>query len=208
MALYQRIYKVAKDIKEKAISIHIEWVPGHMGIYGNEKADDVAKYGAEWVEPTPNELGLSISFLNRKLKEKVLSNWSEIWQKTRQSKYYKQFDMQPKLKVNPTRLDKLTWSTMMQLKLAHGYFRSYLIRQPEYDDETCPNCHSNQRQTPYHLIFHCQSQSEVRKRTIQTLGQGDQTLYNLFMTKSGQEKLIQFLRESKIATRKWLLRMI
>src|SRR5215469_2463712 len=32
-------------------------------IYGNEKADQAAKYGAEWVEPAPSLLGTSISFL-------------------------------------------------------------------------------------------------------------------------------------------------
>ena len=46
-----------------------------MGIYGNEKADKAAKYGAEWAEFCP-ELGLSTSFLRRKYKEKTLEEWS------------------------------------------------------------------------------------------------------------------------------------
>ena len=92
---------------------------------------------------------------------------------------------------------------MIQLKLAHGYFRSYLTRLPEYEEETCHACHLNQKQTPYHLLLQCPSHSESRERTIGKLK--DKTLYSLFMTKIGQEKLIHFLRESKIATRKWLL---
>ena len=209
-ALYRKIYSIAKTIKEKGISTHFEWVPGHLGIYGNEKADQAAKYGADWVEPTPSEIGTSISFLGRKLREKVLSDWTNIWQsqKTSQGKDYKQFDMQPNLKVNQTKLKKLTWSTMIQLKLAHGYFRSYLTRLPEYDSKICLNCDSNQNETPHHVILDCPSQSDIRKRTIQKLDIRDQNLRNLFLTKRGQEQLIKYLEESKIATRKWLLGLV
>src|SRR5215469_2447888 len=180
----------------------------YIGLLGNEKADQAAKYGADWVEQTPSELGTSISFLNRKLREKVLSDWLNIWQKTSQSKHYKQFDTQPKIKASQIKLKKLTWATMVQLKLAHGYFRSYLTRLPAYDSEICPNCDSRQKETPYHLLFHCQSQSKIRKKTTQKLDRHNQTLCSLFLTKSGQNQLIQFLTESKIATRKWLLRLI
>jgi ribonuclease HI len=37
--LYQKIYKIAEAIQSKGIITHIHWVPGHLGIYGNEKAD-------------------------------------------------------------------------------------------------------------------------------------------------------------------------
>ena len=73
--LYHKIYKTAEAIQSKGIITHIHWVPGHLGIYGNEKADQAAKYGAEWQEPSPSsqELGLSISFVSRKIREQILA---------------------------------------------------------------------------------------------------------------------------------------
>ena len=42
--LYQKIYKIAEAVKSKGIITHIYWVPGHLGIYGNEKVDQAVKY--------------------------------------------------------------------------------------------------------------------------------------------------------------------
>jgi hypothetical protein len=70
--LYQKIYKIAESLKSKGIINHIHWVPGHLGIYGNEKADQAARYGADWQEHSPSSqgLGLSISFVSRKVKNR------------------------------------------------------------------------------------------------------------------------------------------
>jgi hypothetical protein len=67
----------------------------------------------------------------------------------------------------------------MQLKLAHGYFRSYLVRLPNYDDDSCPY---------YHRSLDLSSQ--IRQKTISQLDKRDQNLYNLFMTREDQEQLI------------------
>jgi ribonuclease HI len=203
-AIYEKIYLKAQQIREKAINIHIQWVPGHMGIYGNEKADKAAKYGAEWAELSP-ELGLSASFLKRKSRERTLEEWTSLWQENTQGHHYMQFKTSPRWKVNQTKLPKQLWSRIIQLKIGHGYFRSYLARFPDYDSDICNKCQTNQKQTPSHLLLQCPSQLEVRQKTIQQLAKGDQNLYSLFMTKKGQEQLISFLKESGIVSRKWIL---
>jgi hypothetical protein len=61
-----------------------------MNIYGNEKANIAARNAIE-LEPNPTLIGLSISFLFRKLKEKTLSEWQDIWDTSKKSTYYMQF---------------------------------------------------------------------------------------------------------------------
>lgn len=202
-ALYRDIYKWAQKIREKGVQIHLDWVPGHMGIYGNAKADECAKYGANWSEKDPKTF-LSISFLKKKLKAKALEEWQEIWGKAKISDHYKQFKMQPKWKPSPLKLSKQLWSTIIQLKLGHGYFRSYLVRLPAYNSGTCNLCQTNQEQTPYHLLLHCSAYRDIRYRAFSRMDRKDYNLFYLF-SKEGQESLIKFLKETKIATRRWHL---
>ena len=59
--IYSEIYEIAKEIKSQNININIQWSPGHMNIFGNEKADKIAKYAAENLEPNNMEFLLVLS---------------------------------------------------------------------------------------------------------------------------------------------------
>ena len=41
-------------------------------------------------------------------------------------KHYQQFDCTPKWKASKEKLQKRTWSSYIQLKIGHGFFKSYL----------------------------------------------------------------------------------
>ena len=77
--IYAEIYKISKEFNTKNISININWSPGHINIFRNQKADKAARYTAEYIEP--HDIGSSISFIKRKLKEKSLLEWNLDWQK-------------------------------------------------------------------------------------------------------------------------------
>ena len=81
-----------------------------------------------------------------------------------------------------------------------GYFRSYLIRLPNYDSTKC-QC-SEPVQTAKHLLLGCPLYREEREKAgIQR----ETTLQGLLFTQKGTAALIDFIQETGVATRKWLL---
>jgi hypothetical protein len=60
---------------------------------------------------------------------------------------------------------KRTYAALNQLKLGHGYFRSYLIRTPNCESDRCFNgCRA--KQTPEHLLMSCRTYRLERQLMI------------------------------------------
>jgi ribonuclease HI len=200
----QSIRKWAEKFKNNHVQVQLEWVPGHMNILGNELADKAAKKATEMQKSTP-ESYISLAFIKRKIKESALNDWTEMWTESKsKGKHYSQFECKPKWKTTAKNgIKKKNWSAYMQLKLGHGYFRSYLYRLPEYNSENCIEC--NTRENPEHLLLHCRRYSQIRSKIKSEKQLQQLSLKTLFSTKLGQDFLIEYLKQTGIATRKWLL---
>lgn len=68
---------VAGEMAAMNINLHIQWVPGHTEITGNELADKLAKEGAE--KPAPSYPMTSISWLKRQTRAQLLDDWLNLW---------------------------------------------------------------------------------------------------------------------------------
>ena len=103
----------------------------------------------------------------------------------------------------PTKLpqtDPTIASNIYQLRLGHGNFRSYLTRLPNYDSTRC-QC-SEPDQTTKHLLLGCPLYKEERERAgIER----ETTLQSLLFTPKGTAALIDFIQETRVDTRRWLL---
>jgi len=145
---------ITKIKTKKQINIYINWVPAHMSIHGNEYADEAAKKGTK-LQKISLEKYVSLAFIKRKIKESSLNEWQIEYEKSKKGRYYNQFEDIPKWKAFPKVLKKQMWSVFMQLKLGHGYFRSYLVRLSNCSSNRCFTCGT--KEDPEHLILHCKN---------------------------------------------------
>src|SRR6266496_5725379 len=173
-----------------------------MNITGNELADQAAKKETE-MQQSISEKYVSFSYIKRKIKESALSEWQEEYIKTNKGKFYSQFECLPKWKAYKKTVKKKIWSAFMQLKMGHGYFKSYLVRLPGYSTNRCFICGT--KENPEHLILHCKITQFVREELKQEFDIKEFSLKNLFNTRQGQEFLYKFLEKTQISTRNWLL---
>lgn len=192
---------IAKIKAKHQIDIHVSWVPGHMNITGNELADQAAKKKTE-MQQSISEKYVSFSYIKRKIKESALSEWQEEYIKTNKGKFYSQFECLSKWKAYKKTVKKKIWSAFMQLKMGHGYFKSYLVRLPGYSTDRCLVCDT--REDSEHLILHCKVTHAVREELKQEYNIKEFSLKNLFSTKIEQEFLFKFLEKTQISTKNWL----
>ena len=202
------IQKQLVKLADKGIKITLSWCPSHIGIPGNELADQLAKKGLEAnQEENPYT---SLSYLRRRIKESCLEKWRDLWQAAEAKgaqglgKHYRKVVRESlRFAYSPhfTTSTRAIHSAYIQLKLGVGFIKSY---QKTLGNIASNKCRCGQVQTATHLILYCKRYREQRKTLQQALKVGQPlNLQILFSTKLGRKALIGFLASTRICTAKW-----
>ena len=153
----------------------------------------------------------SVAYLKRQIQQAGLQEWQSTWQANHRGPSYCNISrgvVQWVPTWKPTKLsetDQTTASTIHQLHLGHGYFGSYLIRLPNYVTRRC-RC-SEPVRTAKHLqvLLGCPLYRAERERAAIAR---ETTIQSLLFTTKGTRALIDFIQETRVATRRWLLQSI
>jgi hypothetical protein len=185
-------------------------VPGHVGIEGNEAADEEAKAAARGASsgphlmpkfpkqgPPPRSFSSVVEFFNKKLKE----SWRVLWRGGK--RYQKMKKIDPKL---PSRsylelvngLTRRQLSIVMQLRAGHLPLNSYLHWITKRDSPDCshPRC-AGRHETVFHFLLECPAYNKERREILGKHGrQAEKILYLLGDPKCIKDT-VKFISETR-----------
>lgn len=163
--------------------VNLCWVKAHIGIDGNEQADQLAKAGAS-KESIDVDLGFTVTHAKHRLLKEAISIWQARWDY--EEKGRTTFFLVPKVT-----LDNIWCNYILnQMITGHGNFPCYLQRFRLRDADNCRWCHTDTPADFQHYII-CIGLSDVRKRCCPRLKQ--ENLKQHFDVPEGRRAISRFL---------------
>lgn len=148
--------------------VSLIWVPGHSNILGNEKADELAKRGAETAFTGPEPV-IPISYNKGKsfFKQWITSEHNSQWRDLTSCRMCKKFVIEPSnskakyilnLKRNDLRM-------LIGVLTGHSYFMKHMHNVGLADSPTCLQC-LEENEDSIHFIIDCPAFMHVRKQVF------------------------------------------
>ena len=132
----------------------MQWIPSHIGIKGNEIADQLAKQGSSLPQPqAPVSYETSSRIIKTNLQEEWLNSWA--MGTTGRNIYRYMSGPRPKDAVNG--LKRHEQSIIFQLRTVH--------RIKPQQSPACPLCNEPE-ETVNHLLLDCRALADLRERFL------------------------------------------
>lgn len=142
-----------KKAREQNKIINLFWVKAHIGIKGNERADELAKDAALKLKTKPSYDRCPVSFIKRQIRLESIGEWNHRYLEGNTASNTKVFfpnaitayNIVHKIDLDPVIVQTIT---------GHGGFSEYLFRFKCKESPVCP-CDSETNETALHVITEC-----------------------------------------------------
>jgi ribonuclease HI len=185
-------HPLIQNILEELHSLHTQkrfitlcWLPSHIGIKGNEKADLAAKRS---LHQQINDLSIPYSDLRQNIIFHCHNKWQNIWNQETNNKLHKIYPYISEVN-SKNFLPRQEETLLNRLKIGHSYLtHGYLLK-----GESPPQCLACQETvTVEHILIKCVELHDVRRKYYQATD-----LKTLFTTISSK-KIFDFLKETNL----------
>ncbi|KAJ5094940.1 reverse transcriptase [Penicillium argentinense] len=174
--ILRSIVKYVDNLNRKGWKIRLQWIPGHNGVYGNERADVLARDVAN--APTADDQGAPIiltSSSRTKLRSIAKQQWEREWATGRSGAATKSLFPAPTKAIFRIheKLRRAASFVVIQMQTAKIALASYLgtfagAQEAAFRDPTLCPCDRG-RQTVRHVLFSCTRHVNARARILDTV---------------------------------------
>ena len=141
------------------------WTPAHIGTVGNELADAAAKEATN-LEPDPSTF-ISLTSTRRLINSQVLSEWDEVWKRSKTGSALRQIDKSPP-SLNPiplyssSTIARKTSSIISQLRTGPSHLNAYRFKSGFVPSPACEACGAAY-ETRAHFLLECSAWEPLRR---------------------------------------------
>ena len=156
------VAEIRKMLGKKAIWLH--WIPGHSGLYGSQRAHELAQRATETTVPRPREAdSLPMTVIHRAARKAGFKPEFDVFTRSKSGRYTKKMDGALPGKHTRALYDKLKKtraSILAQLRTGMSRLNCYLHKIAVADSD---ECECGRKETVPHFLFMCQRWSEQRR---------------------------------------------
>lgn len=201
------IAQQVQELQDKGRSVTVRWVPAHVGIPGNEAADQAAKEATGWREngrraqpadPPPQLYPLRTT-LRRWCKTQAERQWISAWREDKKGRATYRHTPTPTKKVLQLheRLSKRESALLVQLRTEMIGLNDFLFKR-QVPDITSPGCSCGERrQTVAHVLLRCSKYKDLRNRIFANLS-GRHSLRTILSKPQLATKAIEYMEQTQI----------
>ena len=207
--LWDIFHKRLAMVRKRHITVDllVKWVPGHMDITGNEKADSEAKKAitdgsspqrklpAPLRKVLPRSKSAVRQAYHHRLKTAAVKLWSKSPRFDRMALIDPDFAHNKFAKLTRS-ISRNQASILFQLRSGHVPLNTYLHRIRKEDSPICPSCHHH-RETVMHYVLHCEAYTNARHIMFHEAGRDARTLGKLLSTVDLLPHLFKYIRATE-----------